>query len=331
MNPTLSKNELAHIWTSICKVPIIDNACITSDSRVLATVSRLDPKVNHKNSSLIDVATGGSVPASTLSSEDSATFSMSPSGLRSIVFRPGRVDVCDKLGVAFSVDTIKAHGKLLTAPIFGSIAWSPSEDCVAYVAEPPSPEVPSFWDDDDQQESSSARGPESKFHWHEDWGEQHIGFSSPSIYVLDISSRRVMPFKPVFDPDDSAGRELADNGDEKGASVGQVSWALGGTHLVFTAWRNGPRRLGIIYCTNRRATVWCAEYNPKASSTAFRCSPDDMFSSVCPRVSPDGTYVVNKLHKLHANIKKKKHLFLFLFLLLLLLLLLFCVMHRLWA
>ena len=102
------------------------------------------------------------------------------------MFRAGRVDVCDKLGVVFSVDTTKTHGKLLTASIFGSIAWNPSEDRVAYVAEPLYPDIPSFWDtqkecDDNEKEESSNNNSDSNFCWREYWGEQHIGFSSPSV------------------------------------------------------------------------------------------------------------------------------------------------------
>ena len=147
---------------------------------------------------------------------------------------------------SFSVDITKTHGKLLTASIFGSIAWSPSEDRVAYVAEPLYPDIPSLWDAQKECDNDNNDNSDSKFCWHEDWGEQHIVFFSPSIYVL----YKVMSFKSSFDPEDSAGRELVSNGDsggeheenngDNGASVGQVSWALGGLTLSLQHGGTGP-------------------------------------------------------------------------------------------
>ena len=135
-----------------------------------------------------------SVPGSTLSSEDGATFFVSPSGLRSVVFRAGRVDVCDKLGVVFSVDTTKTHGKLLTASIFESIAWNPSEDRVVYVAKPLYPDVPSFWDtqkecDDNENEETSDNSndnSDSKFCWREDW--ESSTSNSPRLLFMSWTS-----------------------------------------------------------------------------------------------------------------------------------------------
>lgn len=287
-----SQKILASYWKTLCNIPLVDGVKITKDSRIYAAVSRMDPKANRTNNSLIDMATGGSIAS--YISEEGTSLSTSPSGARRAVLRTDRIDVCDSLGVLFSVDTSKIHGKVLPPAIFGSVAWSSKEDRIAYIAEPLHKEAPSFWDDDsdddNEKEDKKNKGdPSTKFLWREDWGEQLIGISKPSIYVLDIAAQKVTPFNVSFDKDDSAGKELDD---EEGASIGQVSWALGGTHLVFTAWRNSPRRLGIIACTNRRATVWCAEYKC-TESVAYRCSPNDTFSSVCPRVSPDGKCVVN--------------------------------------
>lgn len=287
---TTSSKTLARHWTNICQIPQVSSVDITTDSSIYATVIRLDPKANRKNSSLIDLSTGGSVAS--YISEEGTTLSTSPSGARRVVLRPDRIDVCDKLGLIFSVDTAKTHGKILPATTFGSVSWNPSEDRIAYIAEPLHKDAPSFWDDDDDNDSDNEKKGDArtKFHWREDWGEQLIGISSPSIYILDISARKVTPFAVTFDPEDKSGKEL--NSEKEGASIGHVSWVLNGTHLVFTAWNNGPRRLGIIACTNRRSSVWCIEYKTADAPIAYRCSPDDTFSSVCPRVSPDGTYVV---------------------------------------
>lgn len=285
-------------WTTLCQIPAVDSVNITTDSRIFASVSRMDPKANRKNSSLIDVSTGGNIAS--YINEEGTSLSASPSGARRALFRLGSIDVCDRMGIVFTVDTTKIHGKVLPSSIFGSISWNSTEDKIAYIAEPVYKEAPSFWDDDEKEEGEEEEekkeekekkgDPRTKFHWKEDWGEQLIGFSNPSIYVLDITTKKVTPFTLSFDQEYSAGKELSD--ESGGASVGQVSWALNGTHLIFTAWKNGPRRLGIIHCTNRRATVWCAEYKAKGTSTAYRCSPDNVFSSVCPRVSPDGKCVV---------------------------------------
>jgi acylaminoacyl-peptidase len=86
----------------------------------------------------------------------------------------------------------------------------------------------------------------------EDWGESLVGKSSPVVVVCDLNEEEV---KVV---------EVGEGVGEEELSLGQAVWAPGGG-IVGVAWETAPRRLGLVYCTNRISWI-------------FHISPDGTFS-----------------------------------------------------
>lgn len=74
----------------------------------------------------------------------------------------------------------------------------------------------------------------------QDWGEQLVGKHEPVVVVCDTESETV--FVPVGIP--------------AHLSPGQVTWTPDGKGIVGVAWENEPRRLGLIYCTNRQSYIF---------------------------------------------------------------------------
>lgn len=74
-----------------------------------------------------------------------------------------------------------------------------------------------------------------------DWGEQMVGRHQPVIVVCSV--------QPGASPTVLSG--LPSN-----LSPGQLTWTKDGKALVGVAWENLPRRLGLIYCTNRPGHIF---------------------------------------------------------------------------
>lgn len=74
----------------------------------------------------------------------------------------------------------------------------------------------------------------------EDWGEQLVGKYQPVIGICDIKLETLQVLQgvpPNFSP-------------------GQVIWAKNGEGVYGIALDNEPRKLGLIYCTNRKGYVF---------------------------------------------------------------------------
>lgn len=72
----------------------------------------------------------------------------------------------------------------------------------------------------------------------QDWGETMAGKHHPVLCVCDLTSSTVS--LPTGIPDT--------------VSVGQALWVPDG--IVGVAWPHTPRRLGIVYCTNRLSYIF---------------------------------------------------------------------------
>lgn len=73
----------------------------------------------------------------------------------------------------------------------------------------------------------------------EEWGEQLVGKHQPVVAVYDIQEEKIVILEGI--PDN--------------LSPGQAVWAPDGG-IVGVAWENDPRRLGLMFCTNRQSYIF---------------------------------------------------------------------------
>ncbi|GAA5985343.1 hypothetical protein JCM10908_006938, partial [Rhodotorula pacifica] len=153
------------------------------------------------------------------------------------------------------VEVTKKHGDWYFDPTFGPPAWHPDSSALVYTAEAPAPEPPS---------PTSARPFARKFDYTPDFGETFIGKKEPTLFLLVLPGEK--KDGNGEDEDATGGEEatvhrLTDLGTyEKDAVFGQPAFLPStgsGYHLVATAYSptDDGRKLGIVYCQNRRARI----------------------------------------------------------------------------
>ncbi len=106
----------------------------------------------------------------------------------------------------------------------------------------------------------------------EEWGERLVSKHHPVVCVVDIGSQTVSTLESV--PED--------------ISAGQAIWAPNDTGIVFVGHSHEPYRLGIIYCNNRRSTLFYADLK---SGKCEALSVTDQWVEL-PHFSPDQTKLV---------------------------------------
>lgn len=89
--------------------------------------------------------------------------------------------------------------------------------------------------------------------YEDDWGEQMSPKTHPVIAVCDIIKKNIDILKGV--PDD--------------ISPGQIIWEPSGNGVVGLGVYHKPRRLGIIFCTNRRSCIFHLSWDEQFSRCAF--------------------------------------------------------------
>ena len=99
----------------------------------------------------------------------------------------------------------------------------------------------------------------NKFEYVDDWGEKYVGLVGLSLNVLNTETGEVSTVEgiddtiwtvgqPVFLPSPEA---MHDYEDERNH---QKSY-----RLAYTAWKNGPRKLGMIYCYQRESSIFVVD------------------------------------------------------------------------
>lgn len=230
-----------------------------------------------------------------------STIVPSPSGSRLLVIRnsenesPSKFEVWSpsQLEKEFQIPQ-SIHGSVYIDGWFEGISWNSDESLIAYVAEEPSPSLPLFddlgykkggWKD---KECGSWNG---QGDWQEEWGESYSGKRQPALFVMSVNSGKVQAIKGL----------------EETLSVGQVVWApeADGVDklLVFVGWSPEPRKLGMIYCTNRPCALYAVKaplYYPEVNKFDLDSMGDykavkltqGISSALFPRFSPGGKYLV---------------------------------------
>lgn len=138
------------------------------------------------------------------------------------------------------------------AGTFGTVAWHPSSHALVYVAEAPSLSP---------SPDPSARPTKDKFVYTADWGETFTGKKSPTLFLLVLPGS---PFASLLSYSSKAPtiHRLTRAGK---TSFGQPAFLPdshdGKPRLVATGYDelDDGRKLGVVYCTNRRARVLVLE------------------------------------------------------------------------
>ena len=224
---------------------------------------------------------------------------ISPTGAYTLMLRNGGKDgtkpTCDLNSGSSSVriDCSESHGKVLGDSGFSSIAWSRDEQFVAYVAlKMATVKVPTSLFAAEGGDKGT-RG--TKFEHVDDWGEKYEGVGDTCISVLNTRTG-VTVAVPGLDAEGmlTVGQPLL----RQDASSGK-------TYLIYTAWRNKPKRLGLVFCYQRPSSLFAVDISKLleerndegAASTVTAVTPIELTGGSCavarsPRLSPDGTTLV---------------------------------------
>lgn len=95
------------------------------------------------------------------------------------------------------------------------------------------------------------QGDEYKFT--QDWGEQLVGKKMTVIAQYNLEEDKV---------------EIL-NGLPENVCVAQVKYSPDGTYIFGVAYDLDPRKFGLIYCTNRRSTIFRLDFNENYGRTFF--------------------------------------------------------------
>jgi len=142
------------------------------------------------------------------------------------------------LVATFNMKDVDVHGKIYTDSEFGSLQLSTDKKSLYYVAEKKKVKYTPFLSQKPHGDDMVFGG---EYKYEQDWGEQMVGKVSPVIVRLNLESE--MPVQCSIVP-----------GVNEDYSPGLVRpWAGG---LVGVAYRNTPRKLGKVYCSNRPSVLF---------------------------------------------------------------------------
>ena len=78
-----------------------------------------------------------------------------------------------------------------------------------------------------------------------EWGELLVGKHQPVVIVCDLKTELLTQLEAI----------------PSLYSPAQVTWTPDGKGIVGVAWKNEPRRLGLVYCTNRESVIFHLSLN----------------------------------------------------------------------
>jgi len=192
--------------------------------------------------------------------------------------------------------TQKLHGKVCTdTSWFGGFSWHSSssfnnnnnnkeedvvEEFLVYVAEALPPSTKSFFhhrttsgdnEDDTAGSSSSITGGEYTLGLGkgEDWGEKYTSTHRLNLYCVHLPTGNVGMVSNV------PGAAATTTTTEGGYVLGQPTFSPCGAYIVYTGWDAGgggemPRRLGSVYCYQRRSKIYSSRVSTLLNRLAGR-------------------------------------------------------------
>ena len=197
--------------------------------------------------------------------KDVSAVITSPSGNRSV--RIVKVDpakgegytcleVWEGSGLVARVPASELHeGVMASSATIGGFSWNRDENKVVYVAEKKPPPAASYFKPGGRpakKEGGAAEGaaaaaatPPSvrggEFDYRDDWGEKLVHTDRQALYVFDLTAQTITELPGV--PEDVTPAQPLFVGAGAGAGAGG-----GAEAVVYTAYKESPRKLGLIYC-----------------------------------------------------------------------------------
>ncbi|KAL0272657.1 UNVERIFIED_CONTAM: hypothetical protein PYX00_005534 [Menopon gallinae] len=179
----------------------------------------------------------------------------------------------DYLCKSFDVEEYDVHGSIYCDGEFGSLEWSPDDSKILYIAEEKAvPSRPFFKQKpvDPKQSEGEFSVVGEEYAYKQDWGEQLVGKYQPVVGICDIKQETLQVLKGI----------------PSNFSPGQVIWTKDGDGVYGIVLENEPRKLGLIYCTNRLGYVFHLTLKGE-----FTILSEQNRSVRSPRLSPDGKYL----------------------------------------
>ncbi|KAJ8978652.1 hypothetical protein NQ317_019088 [Molorchus minor] len=162
------------------------------------------------------------------------------------------IEVWQNQNIIRTVDlaALDVHGSVYSDVEFASLEWSPNEQKLLYVVEKKVPKSEPFYKrkgPSPNENGNNANGTEEKtktigeeYLFTQDWGEQLVGKKRSILAEYDIESDTVEILKGI--PDD--------------VCIAQPKYSPDGSYIVGIAYEVEPRKLGVIYCSNRPSTIF---------------------------------------------------------------------------
>ena len=179
----------------------------------------------------------------------------------------------------YDLSALDVHGEVYTDDEFASLEWSPCETKIMYVAECKVPKSEPFYKPKPQESKDSKDGDSDKapqkgeeYTFRAEWGELLVGKHQPVVMVCDLKTELLTQLEAI----------------PSSYSPAQVIWTPDGNGIVGVAWKNEPRRLGLVYCTNRESVI----FHLSLHDNQFSILSEEGQAVRSPRFSPDGKFLV---------------------------------------
>ncbi|XP_074102396.1 acylamino-acid-releasing enzyme isoform X1 [Cotesia typhae] len=196
----------------------------------------------------------------------------------------------------YDLSALDVHGEVYSDGEFGSFEWSSNSNNLIYIAEKKLKKSEPFYkqksldskknyDKSDNDETTKG----NEYIYKGDWGEQLVGKHIPTICMLDTNLNIIVNLPGI--PDD--------------LSPGQIIWTPANDAIVGITLKHEPRRLGLIFCTNRESWIFLLKDGKMEKLSNDNCCVRS------PRFSPDGKHLVwieRDLSGLHHNAQRLMHI-----------------------
>ncbi|XP_044753157.1 acylamino-acid-releasing enzyme-like [Coccinella septempunctata] len=170
------------------------------------------------------------------------------------------------------LNLLDLHGKVYCDGEFNSFHWSPNEKKLLYVAEKKAADAKPFYKRKVKEEESkkSTANPGEEYIFQQDWGEQMVGKKKSVIAEYDVENDTVSILEGI--PDN--------------VCPGQVKFSPCGQYVIGVGYETLPRKLGLIYCTNRPTKLF------KLKDGKYEIISSDNEALRNPIFTPDGKSII---------------------------------------
>lgn len=210
------------------------------------------------------------------------------------------LEIWDRSRLLKTIDISESelHGLICTGPHFATFTWSKSgqQDKLLYVCDAKRPKPTSYFKElnnatasliSDSTEPKKESDLGNEFLRRIDWGECLTNVEHTVIAVLDVAEGCQVSII-----------------EEHGFSLGEASWLDKDTKIVSVAYKENPRRLGLVYCNNRESKIVVHDWRSSNSHKVLELTSEHPICYGTPRVnhaSDKFLYSSNRYHGPHKH------------------------------